>query len=192
MKMLMLVFFWLISGCIKTEMDDSYYTSTIPIKSTNDTVNIIGLSPFEYRRGYDTTKNFIEVIQFEHNSLPLANDYEKYSMYMANDDGGLGIRYVGKTNLLESDSLKLREWGFLKYQINKELLNKPLFEIYEINTNEIYRTIVAGKENVQISAQYISYYPGIVDTISPYKIAAAYQYYLRQDNMKKIKFYREN
>ena len=129
-------------ACEKNTADDTPENTFNPV----DTAGIITLDPYNRGQGYDTTGNYIASYRFSKHDY-----YTTLASFTASNNSGTHyIRYVGGEPLFTADSVFDRGGQVIGLHMNKHLCSKKIFEVREIGTDKLYKTIIAHRDSVTI------------------------------------------
>lgn len=146
MKYLLLLAPLFMAACSKSS--DS--TPPTPTGTAVDTVGRVWLDSYKFATGWDTSGNYIAMYNFSKGS-----GYGTLAQYTASSSSGTHrVRYVGGTPLFNSDSVKSRGGTLIDFKMNAALKGRPLFEVYNVTTGQLYKTYVASNDSVTIRASF--------------------------------------
>jgi hypothetical protein len=135
----------ILAACSKSDSG-----GTTPPESLTDTVGMVWLVPVNEAQGYDTSGNYIATYDFSK-----GGGYSTLAYYIASNSSGTHrIRYAGTESLFHPDSVIGRGGSLIDFKINPNLKGKPLFEVYNISSGQIYKRYVASKDSVKIRASF--------------------------------------
>ncbi len=148
--------------------------------------------------GYDTSGNYIARYLFRRYS-PHITYYNYGEVTMTNASGYIAtksdaeakytIKYVGGADFTDYQSSKDNPFHTGTYEylyLNKALLGKPLFEVYDIKTNKVIKKLIYDKDSAVVEFSY-----SVWDNpnITPKQNGDALNYYMNVKQADKIKYY---
>jgi len=153
MKTLILfAFLSLLASCTKSGSDNNTNPTPAP-DITTDTTARVWLEPVNFANGWDTTNNYIGTYSFYKGGAgTLLNQY-----IASNSSGTHRLRYVGSVPFFHVDSVRSRGGQLIEFPMSRELRGKPIFEIYDIATGQLYKRYIANKDSVRIIANFSSW-----------------------------------
>lgn len=171
-----------------------------------DTINFIAIHPYKFGTGYDTSGNYIAqytfqfhyptLLQYPDGFVGTLEEVEARSMksigiagYIATNsvnDAKYTVKYVGGADFANYKGNPMRNGTIDHFYLNKEILGKPLFEVYDIRANKLIKRLICAKDSA-----VVEFYYSVWDNpnITPKQNADALNYFLNVKQTDKIKYY---
>lgn len=159
-----------------------------------DTVNLIMIQSYKIGQGYDTAGNYIASFHFMRRYPHLTFDrvgdttigIAGYTATKSDDMAKYVIRYVGGMPFVKTADLAYRFPEQDCFYLDKGLLGKPIFEIYDVKTNQLVKRLICGRDSAEVQFSYTVW---ANPNIEPQQNVDALIYYLTTKQTDGLHYY---
>ncbi len=162
-----------------------------PKDQTVDTIGYISTQVHNFAQGWDTTGNYITTFSFfrsmvRNGTVAYRGDTNVAGYTSLGGDYRYRIRYVGGQDLIDPNQVLARYGAIDVFRVRKELLGKPLFEVYDLKTGNLVKRFICSADSAGVDMGY-SVWDNL--TVTPTQTGDALNYCLTVKQTDQLGYY---
>jgi len=174
-----------------TKKNDGTNNTQPPKDQTNDTIGYISTQVHNFGKGWDTTGNYITAFtmfrkMLRKSAVAYGGDTVLAGYTSLGGGARYRIRYVGGQELIDPNQVVMRTGAIDAFRVRKELLGKPLFEVYDLKTGNLVKRFICSPDSAGADISY-SVFDNL--TVTPTQTGGALNYCLTVKQTDQLAYY---